>query len=97
MLNFKFESMKKLLKISLLKLEKESLLDQEMRCLKGGFDDCTCGCNYANDGGSSVGDNDASNFANHLHSYGGGFESCACTGNTNHATKSEFLNVGYGH
>lgn len=39
MLNFKFESMKKLLKISLLKLEKESLLDQEMRCLKGGFDD----------------------------------------------------------
>lgn len=94
--------MKKLSKLSLLKLEKESLSDQEMRCLKGGFDDCTCGCHYNTykGGGSSTGNNDGANYQRHLHSYGGGFESCACTGNTNHAQKSEFMiggNISYSY
>ena len=71
--------MKKLSKISLLKLEKESLSDQEMRCLKGGFNDCSCGCHYAYYGGSSSANNMSANVAKNLHSYGGGY-SCNCLG-----------------
>lgn len=95
MFNLKNESMKKLSKISLRKLEKESLLDLEMRCLKGGFDDCTCGCHYANKGGSDTGHNDADNFAKHLHSYGGGSQSCACTLGSDHVKVSSFMIDGY--
>lgn len=87
--------MKKLSKISLLKLEKESLSDQEMRCLKGGFDDCTCGCHYAYNGGSDTGHNDARNFQDHLHSYGGGSSSCACSLGAEHVKISAFLIDGY--
>lgn len=67
MLNFKFGSMKKILKISLLKLE--SLLDQEMRCLKGGSDVCWCGCHYASYGSSSEADNSRTNREKGYQSY----------------------------
>ena len=85
--------MKKLSKISLLKLEKESLSDQEMRCIKGGFDDCTCGCHYANYGGSNTGDNFSANDAKNLHSYGGGY-SCSCSGSSLSVKSGVFMNTG---
>lgn len=76
--------MKRLSKISLLKLEKESLSDHEMRCLKGGFDVCWCGCHYAYYGGSSEADNSRANREKGYHSYGGGYY-CNCLGSTNQA------------
>lgn len=76
-------------KINLVKLEKDNLTDQEMRCLKGGSN-CDCGCHYAYSGGSSRGVNDSANFDNGYTSYGGGEESCACSFAKNHVTDSEF-------
>lgn len=69
----------KLKKISLHKLEQEVMVDQVMRCLKGG-NDCTCGCHYSTSGGSSTGWNDATNYSDNKHSIGGGEESCGCAG-----------------
>lgn len=86
--------MKKLSKISLLKLEKESLSDLEMRCLKGGESTCSCGCHYVNYGGSSFAANMAANVAHGYHSYGGGY-SCDCLGGKLEASANAFMNGMY--
>lgn len=80
--------MKKLKKISLHQLEKGSLANQAMRCLKGG-NSCTCGCNYANSGGSTTGHYDFANYSDNKTSVGGGNESCAC-GGSSHVRSSEY-------
>lgn len=80
--------MKVLKKISLYNLEKGILANQGMRCLKGG-NSCTCGCHYANSGGSSTGSNDAANYENGKTSIGGGADSCGCSGSEG-ANLSEF-------
>ena len=74
--------MVKLKKLKLHHLENERLSNSHMRCLVGGSWACTCGCHYASTGGSSSAVNDAANFEGNKFSYGGGFESCGCAGNS---------------
>lgn len=81
--------MKKLEKIRLHNLEKEMLAYQGLRCLKGG-NSCTCGCHYANSGGSSTGSNDQANYIDDKNSFGGGADSCACASSSEHVAISEF-------
>ncbi len=49
-------------------LEAQNLNNKEMNALRGGS--CCCGCNYANRGGSSTGDNNSANTAGGLSSPG---------------------------
>lgn len=61
----------KLQKLKLNKLAENSLANREMKELIGG-NFCTCGCHYANSGGSSYDANGSANNAGNLQSYGGG-------------------------
>lgn len=79
--------MKRIKKLSLLSLEKSTINDLELRCLKGGS--CTCGCHYAGSGGASSGWNDATNFGYGYSSTGGGSEACGCAGSSG-ASLSDF-------
>lgn len=79
----------KLKKLNLRILEREHLSDNHMRCILGGSSsNCTCGCHYADAGGSSTGNNDVANQGYGYTSYGGQ-ESCGCSG-SNGVRVSEF-------
>jgi natural product precursor len=84
--------MKRLTKLKLTQLSKDELENRAMNVLKGGASKCTCGCHYANYGGSSACTNDFANHSNGYTSYGGGAPSCgACNGNQ--CTESDFWNL----
>ncbi|ATR96311.1 MULTISPECIES: TIGR04149 family rSAM-modified RiPP [Bacteroidales] len=69
----------KLQKIKLNKLAENSLANREMKKIKGG-NCCTCGCMYANSGGSSSTDNRNANHKNDLDStYFGDYVYFLCT------------------
>jgi natural product precursor len=59
-------------KMKLNALESQSLNNKEMNAVRGGEpgDCCACGCNYANQGGSSTNDNARANAAGGLYSEG---------------------------
>lgn len=83
--------MVKIKKLKLHHLENDALSELHMKCLIGGGTSsvCSCGCHYANSGGSSSAVNDAANYEYGLGSYGGGSESCECAG-SNGASMSAF-------
>ena len=66
--------MKNLNKIKLNKLSSEKMTNRDLGMIKGGGGDCSCGCRYANDGGSSTSDNgNANNAGGYQPPYGGTF------------------------
>ena len=54
--------------LKLSKLNHDTLSNDQMKSVYGGG--CTCGCFYANCGGSSVAANGSANAADNLHSIG---------------------------
>ncbi|MCD8555939.1 MAG: TIGR04149 family rSAM-modified RiPP [Bacteroides graminisolvens] len=69
--------MKKLSKLRLTSLSESNLQEKEMSTLTGGDCSCGCGCLYANNGGSSTGENMVANSQNGLHS-SSYKDSCSC-------------------
>lgn len=60
--------MKRLSKLKLCSLSEANLKEKEMNVLMGGECSCGCGCLYANNGGSSTGENMIANSQNGLNS-----------------------------
>lgn len=66
-------------RISLTSLLNEEYSLKNAHKIKGGeppCGQCSCGCHYANQGGSSEVDNSTANFNSKLHSIGGGWSCC---------------------
>jgi len=83
---------KKLKVVGMLKLTqlgKVDLLKRQMNDLKG-TNGCTCGCHYANSGGSSTCDNGNANQASGLTSPGGGSTPCPCTFSSYQCAENDF-------
>ena len=61
--------MKELKSIKLTQLDQVQLEERKMSYLVGGAGNCNCGCYYANSGGSSIMDNNTTNYDGDLTSY----------------------------
>lgn len=71
--------MKTLGKLKLNALNKAFLDEKELNLVRGGAGNCTCGCLYADYGGSKSADNDSANDAYDYHSVGYDPDSKNCT------------------
>lgn len=80
--------MKKLGKLKLNHLMNDELSEREMTVLRGG-ENCSCGCHYADSGGSDFCTNGYANIDYGYTSYGGG-TSCAPCYHGNEATDFAF-------
>lgn len=80
--------MKKLSNLKLNQLTKIEMEKRQLKYLVGG-NDCTCGCHYSGQGGSSLSSNDSANYTGDKYSYGGGNPSCSPCSN-NRDNESDF-------
>lgn len=82
--------MKTIGRLKLNQLTNAELNDREMKLIKGGVN-CSCGCHYYGQGGSSTADNSAANYDGDLKSYGGGRTCSPCSPGPE-ATEQAFWN-----
>ncbi|GHV34584.1 hypothetical protein FACS1894178_2370 [Bacteroidia bacterium] len=65
--------------LKLNKIAEQNLNEKQMHQIRGGASGCSCGCQYANNGGSSISNNGMANADNGLHAPSGVKVQWACS------------------